>query len=156
MRALSEVIYVKKMEKEEIIRMLSFRRPIEIQKKGIKNALLQKDLHFLLFYAEDMEYSENCAKIFTSLNYSEVKIYLDDLFDWIEDLNTPSAIVIFDYLINCPGSILYNSFHKALLTSLKRKSKQMYDNLLLLFKQNIELQTILKKNDVELYQMLIN
>ena len=82
--------------------------------------------------------------------------YLDDLFDWIEDLNTPGAIVIFDYLINCPGSILYNSFHKALLTSLKRKSKQMYDNLSLLFKQNTELQTILKKNDAELYQMLIN
>lgn len=144
------------MEKKEIIKMLSFHQPIDIQQKGIKNALLQKDLHFLLFYAEDIEYAENCAKVFTSLNYSEIKIYLDDLFDWIEDLNTPSAIVIFDYLINCPGSILYNSFHKALLTSLKRKSKQMYDNLSLLFKQNTELQTILKKNDAELYQMLIN
>ena len=32
----------------------------------------------------------------------------------------------------------------------------MYDNLLLLFKQNIELQTILKKNDVELYLWIDN
>lgn len=143
------------MQKEKIIEMLNCNQSKEVQELGIKFAMQEKDKGFLLYYSEDVQYSENCAKIFTSMTYDESEIYMDELFNWIEDLNTPGAMTMIEYLINYPGKILYSAFKKSFSASLKRRTKSLFNNLVLIFKGNFDLQEILKSNDDSIYELLL-
>jgi len=115
---------------------LYYRRSIENQSLGIELALKEADLSILLEKAEDPEYSENIAKIFTSLEYTECKKYFDELFSWIEDINTPGAVTIFDYLAKAPGELIYDSFIKAYEAAKKRRNTEMQYTLTGLKEQN--------------------
>ena len=139
------------MRKEKIIDMLNCNQSKKVQDLGIKYALQEKEKSFLLYYAEDIQYSDNCAKIFASMSYNESEIYMDELF---KDLNTPGAIIILEYLTNCPGKILYSAFKKSLTASFKRNTKTLFNNLLLIFKENATLQNVIKNNDEYAYKLL--
>ena len=67
------------MRKEKIIDMLNCNQSKKVQDLGIKYALQEKEKSFLLYYAEDIQYSDNCAKIFASMSYNESEIYMDEL-----------------------------------------------------------------------------
>ncbi len=143
------------MDKQKIIMMLNSNQPKEVQELGIKYALQEEDKSFVLYYAEDFDYSDNCAKIFLSMSFDESKVYMDELFNWVEDSNTPGALAIIEYLINCPSNIIYPAFKKSLSASLKRKTKSLYNNLVFIFKNNTDLQNIIKDNDSSIYELLI-
>ena len=123
----------------EILDLLSYMQPIENQRLGIELALKEADLSILLEKAEDPEYSENIAKIFTSLEYAECKKYFDELFSWIEDINTPGAVIVFDYLTKAPGALIYDSFIKAYEAAKKRRNTEMQYTLIRLKEQNYSL-----------------
>lgn len=143
------------MRKEEIINSLNENQSTCVQNKAIELALKETDKSFLLPYAENIEYAENCAKIFVSLTDVEIENYLEELISWVEDLNTPGAIKIFERLMKCSGKILYYSYKQAIYRSKKRKTKSFYNNLLLIFKGNKDLQNFMEINDFGLYQCLV-
>ena len=138
------------LDEKEIIEMLHCDSPKTIQTKGVQLALQKEDLSFVMYYSSNPEYGDNCALIFTSLDYCRSEQYLDDLFSWIEDLNAVGAIRIFEYLIAAPAKLLLKSFLIALEAAVKRKNKAMIDTLLSILEQNGELCDLIKDNEVAL------
>ena len=136
------------LDEKEIIEMLHCDSSKMLQTKGIQLALGKEDLSFVMYHSSNPEYGENCALIFTSLDYCESERYFDDLFSWIEDLNTVGAIRILEYLIAAPANLLLKSFAIALEAAVKRKNKAMIDTLLSILEQNSELCDLIKKNEI--------
>lgn len=135
------------MTESEIIKMIHCDSPKIIQNKGIQLALQKNDLNFIMYYSSDPDYSENCAKIFTSLRYKECAKYFDDLFSWIEDPNCIGADKILEYLTCAPATFLLDSFKRALEAAVKRKNTGMLYSLNLILSKNSELDILLKKDD---------
>lgn len=138
------------LDEKEIIEMLHCDSSKISQAKGIQLALQKEDLSFVMYYSSNPEYGDNCALIFTSLDYCRSEQYLDDLFSWIEDLNAVGAIRIFEYLIAAPAKLLLKSFLIALEAAVKRKNKAMINTLLSILEQNGELCDLIKDNEVAL------
>ncbi len=133
------------MSENEIIEMIHCDSPTCMQNKGIQLALQKDDLDFIMRYSSDPAYAENCAKIFTSLEYQKCTRYFDDLFSWIEDLNTLGAIDIFEYLASAPEALLLESFVVSLDAAVKRKNQTMLDILNMLLEKNNKLKMLMKE-----------
>lgn len=133
------------MLEDEIIEMIHCNSPAFVQNEGIKLALQKDDLDFVMYYSSDPAYAENCAKIFTSLEYQKCTRYFDDLFSWIEDLNTSGAIDIFEYLSCAPADLLLESFVVSLDAAVKRKNKTMLDILNMILQKNHKLNEIVRE-----------
>ena len=94
---------------DEIIEMLDWSNNEEIQKKGIELGSKIKHLEaFILPYYKKNKSStisdsksiwENCAKIICEKKDEELSPYIYKIFKWLEDLNFPGAILIFNRLI---------------------------------------------------------
>lgn len=134
------------MSENEIIEMIHCNSPTCTQNKGIQLALQKDDLDFVMYHSSDPAYADNCARIFTSLEYQKCARYFDDLFSWIEDLNSPGAIHIFEYLISAPSNLLFRSFVIALEAAVKRKNETMLDILKMILEGNYELESLIKKD----------
>ncbi|MBE6551261.1 MAG: DUF5071 domain-containing protein [Ruminococcaceae bacterium] len=107
----------------------------------------------LLRFAETAEHGEEIAKILTSLEYEEASDHFYDLFSWIEDLNTPGAMQVFEYLKKAPAELLYPEFKTAAEASLKMQSRSLFLNLCELLSCNSGLYRILKSNDPKLCKL---
>ena len=124
------------MDKNTIIEMLSCDNAKEIQEKGIELALLENNLDFVIYHSSNPEYANNCAKVFSSLDYEKSKHYINDFFTWIEDMNNVGAFEIYDYLKMAPVEIILEDFLIALDSAKKRKDKHAMSILLMLLKDN--------------------
>lgn len=133
--------------REQIIQMINYKSTEEMQRKGVKMALSEVDLDFIMYYSSDPTYADNCAKIFTSLPYDKCEKYFDDLFSWIEDLNQPGAQEILEYLAAAPAELMLNSFCISLEASIKRKNKMMAEGLLMIISENKQLEMLVKNDD---------
>ena len=140
--------------KEDIIEMLHYGQPIEVQKKGIELAMGMEELFFLLEKAELPEYSDNCATVFTSLDYVRCRKYFDELFAWIEDINAPDAIRIIDYLSAAPCETVYDSFKNATSACLKRVNSANAQTLKMILRANRELYNEFLRRDRDLLKQL--
>ena len=88
---------------DEIMEMLDWNQPEEIQKKGRELARQVRTLSvFLRPYYDGKSKSlwENCAIILSVRTDEELSHYLTSLFVWITDLNWPGALIIFERLKN--------------------------------------------------------
>lgn len=141
------------MNIRDVIEMLNYNNPLDIQQAGIKLALHTSDLKTLLEYSEFLEYGDNIAKVFTSLTYEQNSIYVDDFFSWIEDLNTPGADLILNYLENAPGKWIENGFRRAFYAANKSRDKHSVSSLKIIFWKNSELQKKLKEKSPEIYSI---
>lgn len=128
--------------------MLSCNNINEIQEKGIKLALLEDNLDFVIYYSSNPQYASNCAKIFTSLDYEKNKQYLNDLFTWIEDMNNVGAFEIYDYLKKAPADIICKEFLMAFDSAEKRKDREAKSTLLMLFEDNKNLKRMIRQGDI--------
>jgi len=86
---------------EYVFTMLDWNNPIDIQLKGRKLAQEIKD--FSVFLQPNTPYFnkniwENCAIILSEKTDIELSLYLQDLLEWIQDLNWPGALCILDRL----------------------------------------------------------
>ncbi len=102
--------------------------------------------------AETVVQGEEIAKILTSLEYEEASDHFYDLFSWIEDLNTPGAIQVFEYLIKAPAELLYPDFKIAAEASLKMRSRSLFINLGIILRDNHKLCQMLRINEPKLYE----
>ncbi len=86
---------------DEIIDMLNWNNDIEIQKQGIEEG--KKIVNFNVFFQpRNKNISKNvwgnCAEIIISKKDKELTPYTYELYSWVQDLNWPGALQIFDKL----------------------------------------------------------
>lgn len=81
----------------------------EVQNKGIELGKEVKffDIFFQPKYPSGKMVWENCAKIICDKTNEELEPYLDKMFEWVEDLNWPGALLIFERLVDMAGSGKY-------------------------------------------------
>ena len=86
---------------DEIMDMLDWNRPPEIQKRGREMARSIRCIHVFLqpgHQEHNKNVWENCAKILTERTDQELKPYLYNLLKWLTDMNWPGAIEIYNRL----------------------------------------------------------
>ena len=87
---------------DRIFEMLSWDNDEKIQAQGINEAKKIKNISVLIQPIESKSVWENCAKVLASKTDEELKIYLIDLFKWLQDMNWPGADIIYKRLKHIP------------------------------------------------------
>lgn len=86
---------------DEIIELLDWNNDVEIQQKGIELAKNIKDITVFI-KPKHHNYSkmvwENCAIILRDKTDEELTPYLENLLEWIKDINWPGALIIMERL----------------------------------------------------------
>mgnify|MGYP000316129720 CR=1 FL=1 len=86
---------------EEIMDMLDWNQPLEIQKQGIA---LAKSMNTIVPFIQPLtpKYSKNvwhnCALIISCENDEVLKPHLSELLEWLQDMNWPGAFCILNRL----------------------------------------------------------
>ena len=122
---------------DKIYAMLSWKNDISVQYHGIKKAKKIKNLWVFIMpiLPEDSKSVwENCSKILADKSDSELKPYLNHLFEWLQDMNWPGALTIYDRLLKIPFLELESSFNMSFSLSQDRNDKP-WENELKAFKQ---------------------
>lgn len=81
-------------EIEEIYKMLSWENPVEMRLRGIKLAREITDLSLLIMPPSVPSVWEQCANILAEKSDNELEPYLENLLEWMQDLNWPGSITI--------------------------------------------------------------
>ena len=98
----------------EIMDMLDWNMPPEIQSKGIS---LARNIETIIPFIQPLtpEHNknvwENCAVIITEKSDEKLKPYLVELLEWLQDMNWPGAFCILDRLQRYSDN---NSIHSAI------------------------------------------
>ena len=99
---------------EEIMDMIDWHMPPEIQARGIS---LAKDIETIIPFIQPLtpRYNknvwENCAVIIAEKGDEKLKPYLDELLEWLQDMNWPGAFCILERLQRYSDN---NSIHSAI------------------------------------------
>ena len=90
----------------EIYRMLNWKNPLNIQLEGIKLAQSIQDLSLLIQPPAEASVWERCADIICEKSDAVLEPYLDELLEWLQDLNWPGALAICERLKTFSGDLL--------------------------------------------------
>lgn len=88
-------------EYNDIMKMLDWNNSREVQSKGIEYAKRITSLEIFLQPNTDIfnkNVWDNCAEVLSSKTDDELKPYLMQLFEWLQDMNWPGAFCIMDRL----------------------------------------------------------
>ena len=105
------------MDLMEIMEMLDWNMPAEVQSKGV---LLAKNHGTLAPFIQPLtpEYNknvwDNCALILAGSSDKDLVPYLVELFEWLQDMNWPGAKIIFNRLLEMPVDMLRGVFQFSL------------------------------------------
>ena len=120
----------------EIMDMLDWHMPPEIQSKGIslaKNIATISPFIQPLTPRHNKNVWENCATIIAERSDEELKPHLIELLEWLQDMNWPGAFCILDRLQRYADN---NSIHSAIKICVEKadvcNDKVWADNLFLL------------------------
>ena len=87
---------------DELLDMLDWNNDPIVQAKGIELAREVKTTNPFVM-PMDSQYKdnvwENCAKIINERSDEQIRPYLDSLFEWMGDLTTPGALIIWERLL---------------------------------------------------------
>ncbi len=95
-----------------ILELFDWNKSEQEQKKGLELASSVKCLNAFLQpgFPYGKRVWKNCAKVVASKNDDILSYFIFDLFDWIEDLNWPGALIILDRLKTFSGKMLLTGF----------------------------------------------
>ena len=118
---------------DEIMDMLDWHKPKAVQRKGRKIAKDVKCFQVFLqpgYPQYNINVWDNCALIIADRTDAELRPYLRELFEWIEDMNWPGAFCIWERLERYEdkewlNSILNDCIYKARVL----KQEMWLDNL---------------------------
>ena len=104
-------------EIKDIYRMLEFSQSTEVKSEGIRLASNITDLSMLIQPPAPPSVWEECAKILSSKSDEALEPYLNELLEWLQDLNWPGAITILKRLKVFSGKKLGKPFIKCFFTA---------------------------------------
>ena len=99
------------LDYNEIIEMLDWNNPPEVQKKGIELARQVKCLNvFLQPFLPNASKSlwENAAIVLCEKSDEELSPYFQGMLEWIRDLNVPGAEIVFERLKKTKKSYIFD------------------------------------------------
>lgn len=95
---------------DDIMYMLSWDKPLEVQQQGIE---LSKNIKCINVFLQPCHKEhnknvwDNCAFILSQRKDEELNPYLHSLFEWLQDMNWPGAECIFERLKNFKEDSLF-------------------------------------------------
>lgn len=112
----------------EIFDMIDWSKPVETQSKGI--SLASKFENIVPFIQPltpkyNKNVWENCAVIISQKSDEEIKLYLVELLEWLQDTNWPGALCILDRLCKYSDN---NTIFEAINTCIE-KAKESRDDV---------------------------
>lgn len=122
----------KVMNIDEIFELLDCNNSIDIQKKGIRDALNSciNDLGLFLKQYNNKDVWHNCALILSEQTDDKLEPYLVELFDWLKDIKDPGAKIIMERLMRYKrNSIFLLALSLRLNKANKLKNKVWENNL---------------------------
>lgn len=100
------------MSDENLFKLLDWNSSPEEQEEGIKVGLQRKNLEIFL-QTYDKGIWENSAKILAQKSDEELKKYIPQLLEWLQDINWPGALIILERLKLFNINMLREHFEKA-------------------------------------------
>ena len=141
-----------------IMKMINWNNPKRIQKLGIKYADKISDMRPFIQpdnYGNKAVW-ENCAIIISNQSDDKLEPYLDELLEWLQDINWPGAFIITERLKKYSGDKLKKSLESAVSKALKMPNEdgmmwldylsELLDNKLLAVRLLPGTLSILKEN----------
>lgn len=125
----------------EIMNMLDWRMPSEIQSKGRELAKNVDNIQLFLQPVTEKHNKniwDNCAIILAERSDPELKPHLDDLLEWLQDMNWPGAFCIFDRLKKFSDHDFLRSAIHVYIVKAKSCHDEMWEDNLNLLMQNID------------------
>ena len=110
----------------EIMDMLDWHMPSEIQSKGIS---LARNTETIIPFIQPLTPKhnknvwENCAVIIAEKSDENLKPYLVELLEWLQDMNWPGANIIFKRLLEMPFDMLEMPYNIVLTIAKKNDDK---------------------------------
>ena len=95
---------------QNIYEMLHWENPPETRMKGMCLAKKEKDLSLLIMPTAHPSVWEACAQVLSDKTDEELKPYLPDLLEWLNDINWPGGHIIFNRLLSFSGEKLKYAF----------------------------------------------
>ncbi len=112
---------------EELLKQLSWDTPKSIKKEAIKKLKKEKDLR-IFFQPTSKECNknvwDNCAKIIISKTDAELIPYMDNMFEWLQDMNWPGSWKILKRIKKIPFKKIEKSFTKNLKIALQELDEE--------------------------------
>ena len=135
---------------DEIYSMLDWNKPLYIQEMGRKLALYSNNISDFLQPLTPMYNKniwENCAKVLSEKTDDVLEPYLKELLEWLQDINWPGALIIFERLKVFSGNKLKKPFLDSLTiaTNIKNEEGVMWVYYLSKLLENDELKSELLK-----------
>ena len=122
---------------DQIFDMMSWNNEEKIQRQGIEEAKKIKNLSVLFQPIESKSIWENCAKVLVSKEDQELKLYLINMFQWLQDMNWPGAEHIYERLKKMPMQDIEIAY-KISLSMADRTQDVVWKKVLIDFWNNIE------------------
>ena len=122
---------------DQIFDMMSWNNEEKIQRQGIEEAKKIKNLSVLFQPIESKSIWENCAKVLVSKEDQELKLYLINMFQWLQDMNWPGAELIYERLKKMPMQNIEIAY-KISLSMADRTQDVVWKKILIDFWNNIE------------------
>ena len=123
---------------DKIMDMLDWNNTMEIQEKGRDLARNIKCINVFL-QPGNLEYNKNvwnnCAIILSERTDSELKPYLDRLFEWLMDMNWPGAYCIYERLKQYKDKAWVNYVLELCINKAKALNETIWLNVLLELKK---------------------
>lgn len=119
---------------DEILDMFDWNNSVEIQNQGLDCAKNIKSINVFLQPLDNRHNKnvwENCAKTLCARSDDELRPYLIPLFEWLQDLNWPGAMLIFDRLQEFDDDKLFQFSKKESIKKAKALNEQVWLNNIL-------------------------
>lgn len=120
----------------EIMNMLDWHKPPEVQSKGIA---LAENAETIIPFIQPLtpEHNknvwENCAVIIAEKSDEKLESYLTELLEWVQDMNWPGAFRIMDRLQKYSDDVALCGAVNACITKARESGDEVWeDNLCLL------------------------
>ena len=98
---------------KELMLQLNWNNTEEIQELAIKSLAQLDDLDLTILLQPALPYGkdywENSAKVLFIIGYPKIKNIIPGLFEWLQDMNWPGALIVKELLLHLPIDVLkYN------------------------------------------------
>ena len=114
---------------DTIFKMLSWNSSEKEQLRGIDEAKKIEYLSVLFQPIEDKSVWENCAKVISSKSDNELKKYMNNMFEWIKDMNWPGAFDIYARIKRMNVDCIMENYIYAIKIALKYQDINWLDYL---------------------------
>lgn len=114
---------------EELYALLEWNQSKENQEMGLE---LAREVKYLSVFCQPLGNKgiwENCARILAEREDHELLPYCSQLFLWLQDMNWPGAVIVFDRLRKIPVNVLELYFTDCVRKAIDLKDYEWCSNL---------------------------